>query len=63
MNGEGIGPALSARLIETAAAHGPERCRALAQPWGVSVAAIDRFCRENETAIRRARLARSKAGS
>lgn len=44
------------RLIAYAAAHGADATRAMARPWGLTVAQVDTFCRENGTAIKRARL-------
>lgn len=45
------------RLIAHAAAHGAEAARALGPAWKLTAAEIDRFCRENATAIARRRIA------
>lgn len=51
------------RLIAHAAAHGAEAARALGPAWKLTAAEIDRFCRENATAIARRRIALAgKAG-
>lgn len=57
VRGDGISPAAAERLIAHAAAHGAAAARALGPAWGLTAAAIDRFCRDNQTAIARRRLA------
>ncbi len=50
------GPAAD-KIIAHAAAHGPEAARALGPAWQLTAQQIDRFCRQNTTAIARARIA------
>lgn len=48
-----ISRACGDRIVDYAATHGPAAAVALSLPWGVTPAAISKFCRDNEVRIRR----------